>query len=63
MRAPPCRDCEMRHVGCHGSCQRYLMYKDGLQVLKKKKAQEDEAFGYTESNRLLRIKIRNSRRG
>lgn len=24
---PPCKNCSDRHIGCHGSCERYLAYK------------------------------------
>ena len=30
----PCRDCEERHEGCHGKCERYLGWRD--EVNKKK---------------------------
>lgn len=26
----PCRDCEERYEGCHGGCERYIAWKDGV---------------------------------
>ena len=26
----PCLNCENRHSGCHGKCEKYLYFKDAL---------------------------------
>lgn len=31
---PPCKGCEDRAVGCHGSCERYKQYKAELAAAK-----------------------------
>ena len=30
----PCRDCEDRHEGCHGGCEKYLGWKEELNAKK-----------------------------
>ena len=32
----PCKDCEERHLGCQGSCEKYKAYKE--QIKKNKEA-------------------------
>lgn len=33
---PPCKDCEKRQVGCHGSCPDYAAYAQSRQELREK---------------------------
>lgn len=30
MMLSPCKDCERRKIGCHGSCPDYISYKEEL---------------------------------
>ena len=31
---PPCKDCPDRQVGCHSTCEKYLLYKSELDKIK-----------------------------
>jgi hypothetical protein len=31
----PCKDCEVRYVGCHADCEDYLVFKKHFPVSKK----------------------------
>lgn len=33
-RNSPCMNCTNRHVGCHGTCERYITYRADLDELK-----------------------------
>ena len=30
----PCKDCKDRHIGCHGTCDRYKKYRSKIQKAK-----------------------------
>lgn len=36
----PCKDCEDRQVGCHAKCEKYRLYKQELDGLKKSDKQD-----------------------
>lgn len=47
---PPCKDCEQRHPGCHGSCKSYINYKEKheqeLKTIRERRAKESARTGY-----------------
>ena len=44
---PPCKGCEDRAVGCHGSCERYKQYKAELAAAKA------ELYGKQQENIMI----------
>ena len=36
----PCTNCKNRHMGCHGSCDAYLNFRDKLIANKKEQAKQ-----------------------
>ena len=36
----PCKNCEERHVGCHGSCEKYKIADDFYKSIRAKKQRE-----------------------
>lgn len=55
----PCKDCMERHEGCHGSCVKYMDWKQHLEVVNK----EDDIYYQYKQDRWLheREKKRRSR--
>lgn len=50
---PPCNNCSDRHIGCHGSCERYLTYKserDRLLAEQHKNSQVNQDIERTRDN-------------
>ena len=50
---PPCNNCSDRHIGCHGSCERYLAYKserDRLLAEQHKNSQVNRDIMMTRDN-------------
>lgn len=45
-----CKDCERRYIGCHAECETYLTeraeYDKTAEIVKKKKREELEIYGY-----------------
>lgn len=51
MKTPnPCRDCEFRHQGCHGSCEQYKDWQQihaaELEEERRRKAEHYDFIGY-----------------
>ena len=46
----PCKDCEKRHVGCHGRCEKYLEFKKANNERLKQKSLEIDADQYAIDN-------------
>lgn len=42
----PCKGCNERHVGCHGSCEPYKDYQKGLDEIRVKIFKEHEHDKY-----------------
>ena len=42
----PCRDCQDRHIGCHGTCTRYLMFKAVTDKARHIRYQQGEVDDY-----------------
>lgn len=34
----PCKDCADRHMACHSSCEKYLSYKEQLDLVRDSKS-------------------------
>lgn len=41
---PPCKDCQKRHLGCHGSCEEYKTWSVDNYKRKHKPPQESTEF-------------------
>lgn len=53
MTKAPCKDCPNRQVGCHSTCEKYIVFRkerDELNELKNK-AKNDEKSYYSGYNR------------
>lgn len=44
MKKPPCRGCEDRHAGCHGSCEAYKGWKGEREEEKSRALAERRAY-------------------
>lgn len=44
----PCKDCEARAVGCHGTCERYAEYRERVAVLAEEKRKKHDVEEYIE---------------
>lgn len=42
--AAPCKGCADRHSGCHGSCEKYLAYKEEMAAYNEVKRKVDADF-------------------
>ena len=42
MLKAPCHKCEDRHVGCHGSCERYKAYDAQQDIIRAKRLERME---------------------
>lgn len=42
----PCKDCQDRHEGCHGECERYKAYAAEREAINAKKREAASADGY-----------------
>ena len=38
----PCRNCEDRHIGCHGTCEKYIDWKEKHIESKRKKFEQKQ---------------------
>ena len=45
-----CKGCEERQVGCHTTCERYLLDKNEHEVLMEKIKLENELYSYTKGS-------------
>lgn len=55
---PPCKDCEERIVGCHGSCERYLAYRKDVSQIQERRAQANKEQGIYVEQILRRAKLK-----
>ena len=47
MLKSPCKDCELRHVGCHSSCEKYKAFDEQMSIIRAKRmarAEEESAY-------------------
>lgn len=62
-----CRDCHERHVGCHGTCQRYIAYHDEherqLERIRKEKAVKSMIGSYAYEAKRRMMKRGHKRKG
>lgn len=42
----PCKDCIDRHIACHGSCKKYIEWKQRLELIKQARRQYEIRRGY-----------------
>lgn len=61
MKMPPCKDCEFRHPGCHGSCEQYKAWALELEAERKAISKHHEADGFRAENVLKTRKRTNKR--
>lgn len=56
----PCLDCEDREPGCHGSCEKYLAYKDQVAALNRavyeQKGSAAQEYSYEKDTMIRRKK-------
>lgn len=45
----PCKDCTRRFIGCHDTCQEYLLFKEGREYISKKRLEEIASAPSTQS--------------
>lgn len=57
----PCLECKERHVGCHGSCERYKEFREKLDRIKRARKQY-EATEYDQTARLIRLHFKKLKR-
>ena len=51
----PCYKCDSRHLGCHGGCEAYRVYRDAIEAENKRREQDNAVNDYNERKyRLLR---------
>lgn len=51
----PCKNCEDRELGCHGSCERYLEFHDQRRLVNKKR-QDDATMRDVKFNAMCRMR-------
>lgn len=44
MKKAPCKECENRHVGCHGECEAYKTWTEDRKELNRKIRDDGEAW-------------------
>ena len=49
MMIAPCKGCENRDIGCHGTCNKYKFYYDLNEARKRKKSIDDIPNSYESS--------------
>ena len=43
----PCRNCEDRHIGCHGTCERYIEWKENrIQKCRERYERKEADYQY-----------------
>ena len=59
----PCKNCEERHVGCHGSCEKYKVADDFYKSVRAQKQREivTELYRSDSVTKVLRDKKRKGR--
>ena len=40
----PCKDCQVRHHGCHSECEQYAAWKDFLAAAKAEDRKDNESL-------------------
>ena len=51
---PPCKGCEKREIGCHGSCREYGEYKKEHREIKEKQLKEKMLYSLVEGRKINR---------
>ena len=46
----PCKNCELRTVGCHGKCVSYIMYKGKMDKQAKERKSQCDVVAYIGNN-------------
>ena len=61
----PCKDCEIRKIGCHSCCDSYIKYKSELNDAKKDiiEYQDYETYKNGKITKMQRETIRDIKRG
>lgn len=57
MMKTPCKNCELRSVGCHGACVSYIMYKARMDRQHKERNLQCDVGAYI-GNNIKRIRTR-----
>jgi hypothetical protein len=50
----PCQDCSDRHLGCHGTCNKYILYKHKQKLLKEQEVRDKISMARTSGPRNTR---------
>lgn len=57
----PCKDCDMRELGCHGTCDKYITYRKAqdeiLTIRHKNYVEKDNYFAHKEA-KFKRIRVK-----
>ena len=48
---PPCKNCEMREVGCHSRCPAYKEYRSRADIALQNQKEEHEQYDFIRSER------------
>ena len=56
----PCRDCKLRHVGCHAKCGMYAAWKDMIQAVKEDQRRRRKGAALAEEHE-IRSKCRSKK--
>lgn len=59
MNKAPCKDCPNREVGCHSTCDKYIVFRkerDELNKIINKKKEEEYAIDRTRYDRAFKVK-------
>lgn len=46
-RPCPCKDCSTRHRGCHSKCEKYQMWRSGVDDVKQEKIRQSSKNTWT----------------
>ena len=53
----PCKDCDIRFVGCHSKCEKYIQYKKEMAEADKKRKFDGEYADFIKTNTLKRKRV------
>ena len=60
---PPCgKDCQDRHIGCHGTCEKYLAFRAERDEELKRRQKEYDTLAYVVDGHVkarIRYKVKN----
>lgn len=45
MKCGPCKGCEDRIIGCHATCERYMVWKEGLDLERELRKEQSNIAG------------------